>query len=79
MKNTNDIKEQYNELKEEAQAYKHSLYKDYPQVTKFDWIFLLAAAWLTLPPQNWKYAEQSEALNLKIKEFTASLSNEKNR
>ena len=193
MKNTNDIKEQYNELKEEVQAYKQSLYKDYPQVAKFenrkrtcikilllllfiyfilriytlqtvmdsnifllaistfikvDWIFLLAAmsprwqlslllyvmalnngweffsslsnvgissfrdfiqiyilgfqqspfaaasdimmiiyiiaafvvaAWLTIPPQNRKYAEQSEALNLKIKEFTASLSNEKNR
>ena len=168
MKNTNDIKERYNELKEEVQAYKQSLYKNYPQVSKFesrkqtcikilllllfiylilriytlqtvmdsnifysaistfikvDWIFLLAAmhprwqlslflyimalyngweffsigfqqspsaaasdilmliyiiatfitaAWLTLPSQNRKYAEQSEALNLKIKEFTAS-------
>ena len=193
MKNTNDIKEQYNELKEEVQAYKQSLYKDYPQVAKFenrkqtcikilllllfiyfilriytlqtimdsnifllaistlikvDWIFLLAAmnprwqlslllylmalnngweffsslsnadissfenliqiytlgfqqspfavasdilrliyiiatfviaAWLTLPPQNRKYAEQSEALNLKIKDFTTSLSNAGNK
>lgn len=191
MKNTNDIKERYNELKEEVQAYKQSLYKDYPQVARFenrkrtyikilllllfiyfilriytlqtvmdsnifllaisifikiDWIFLLAAmnprwqlslllyvmalnngwiffsslsnagissygnfiqiytlgfrqspfaaasdvliiiyiiatfviaAWLTLPPQNRKYAEQSEALNLKIKGFTVSLSNSK--
>ena len=191
MKNTNDIKEQYNELKEEVQVYKQSLYKDYPQVVKFenqkrtsikilllllfiyfilrlytlqtvmdsnifllaistfikvDWIFLLAAmnprwqlsfllyimalnngweffsslsnvgissfgdfiqiyilgfrqsplaaasdifmliyiiatfvvaAWLTLPPQNRKYAEQSETLNLKIKDYTASLSNAK--
>ena len=193
MKNTNDIKEQYNELKEEVLTYKQSLYKDYPQVAKFenqkrtcfkilllllfiyfllriytlqtvmdsnifllaistfikvDWIFLLAAmnprwqlslllyimalnngweffsslsnvgissfgdfiqiytlgfqrspfaaasdilmliyiiativvaAWLTLPSQNRKYAEQSEALNLKIKEFTASLSNAGNK
>ena len=190
MKNTNDIKERYNELKEEVQAYKQSLYKDYPQVARFenqkrtyikilllllfiyfilriytlqtvmdsniflltistlikvDWIFLLAAmnprwqlslllylmalnnfflslsnagissfgdfiqiytlgfrqspfaaasdilmfiyiiatfviaAWLTLPPQNRKYAEQSEALNLKIKDFTASLSNAGNK
>lgn len=189
MKNTGDIKEQYNELKEKVQAYKQSLYKDYPQVAKFesqkqtgikilmlllflyfilrvytlqsvmdsnifllaistfikvDWIFLLAAmsprwqlslllyimalnnswevlssfshvgissfgdfvqvyfsafqqspfaaasdilmliyiiatfvitAWLTLPPQNRKYAKQSEILNLKIKEYTVSLSN----
>ena len=193
MKNTNDIKERYNELKEEVQAYKQSLYKDYPQVAKFenqkrtyikilllllliyfilriytlqtvmnsnifllaistlikvDWIFLLAAmnprwqlslflflmalnngwgffsslsnagissfgdfiqiytlgfqrspaaaasdilmliyiiatfviaVWLTLPPQNRKYAEQSEALNLKIKDFTASLSDAENK
>ena len=190
MKNTNAIKEQYNELKEEVQAYKQSLYKDYPQVAKFenqkricikilvlllfiyfilriytlqtvmdsnifllaistfikvDWIFLLAAmnprwqlslllylmalnnfflslsnagissfgsfiqiytlgfrqspaaaasdilmliyiiatlviaAWLTLPPQNRKYAEQSEILNLKIKNYIASLSNTGNR
>ena len=193
MKNTDDIKEQYNELKEEVQAYKQFLYKDYPQVEKFenqkrtcikflllllfiyfilrictlqavmdsnifllaistfikaDWIFLLAAmnprwqfslllyimalnngwaffsslsnvgissfgdfiqiyilgfqrspfaaasdimmiiyiiatfvvaVWLTLPPQNRKYAEQSQALNLKIKEFTVSLSNAGNK
>ena len=191
MKNTNDIKEQYNELKEEVQVYKQSLYKDYPQVAKFenqkracikilllllfiyfilriytlqtvmdsnifllaistfikvDWIFLLAAmnprwqlslllyvmalnngweffsslsnvgissfgdfiqiyilgfqqsplaaasdimmiiyiiatfivaAWLTLSLQNRKYAEQSETLNLKIKDYAASLSNAK--
>ncbi len=193
MRNTNDIKEQYNELKEEVLIYKQSLYKDYPQVAKFenqkriyikilllllfiyfilriytlqtvmdsnifllaistfikvDWIFLLAAmnprwqlslllyvmalnngweffsslsnvgissfgdfiqiyilgfrqsplaaasdimmiiyiiatfviaAWLTLPTQNRKYAEQSETLNLKIKEFTASLTPVKNK
>ena len=190
MKNTSDLKEHYNELKDDVQAYKQSLDKDYPQVAKFesrkqtfikilllllfiyfilriytlptvmdsqiflltlstlikvDWIFLLAAmnprwqlslllylmalnnfflslsnsgissfgdfiqiytlgfrqspfatasdilmfiyiiatfviaAWLTLPPQNRKYAEQSEALNLKIKDFTASLSNAGNK
>ena len=193
MKNSNDLKEHYNELKDDVQAYKQSLYKDYPQVAKFerrkqtfikilllllfiyfilriytiqsvmdsnifllaistfikvDWIFLFAAmsprwqlsfllfimalnngwevfssfsnvgisslgdfiqvyfaalqqspfaaasdilmiiyiiatfiiaAWLTLPPQNRKYAEQSEALNLKIRDYTASLSNTENK
>lgn len=188
MNNTKDVKERYNELKEEVQAYKQSLYKDYPQVAKFenrkrtcikflllllfmhvilrvytlqsvteynifllfvttmikvDWIFLLAAmspkwqlslllylmalnngwefissltnagissfetfieiyrlsfqqfplvaasdiiiavyiiaafivaGWLTLLPKNREYAEQSEVLNSKIKDFAASRS-----
>ena len=39
----------------------------------------IIAAWLTLPPQNRKYAEQSEALNLKIRDYTASLSNTENK
>lgn len=193
MNNSKEIKEHYNELKEEVTAYKQSLYKDYPQVEKFekrkrtcikflllllfihvilrvytlqsvsdynifllfittmikvDWIFLLAAmssrwqlsillylmalnngweflsslagagvssfedfieiyrlsfqqfplvaasdiiiviyiiatfivaGWLTLFPQNREYAEQSEILNLKIKDFTASRSSAGNK